>query len=664
MRGYTGGVQAGTQGIGQAIGLMAQQKAAQQRMDFDAEQQRMNLEAQQKATQEKRQFDIEQQRRDQDLEAAKAGLRRRTAVTNQEDVDKARWDAGVRVMSNPAARLADSGAMGVPGVPAGALTAMELGKTMRDPRNQEQRTDVGWERDPDYVDPDAKPAPTALTMDQTDKYRIRATANTLKPPILDKLDKMLLATDNPQEISLAKKFIAENNAYYEQMKRDYESALNSTMVRLMEQDIKAGVVEAPLIQKALQGMGFQGSQQARGPTGREDEAAGMSFDDAMNVDLDDPSMSPEMQIAALEAAEKLDREAEAMQGQSMETAAPPPPREPGLVNPFPPSEYAEDLDAMRGSRAMPPPAREPAMAPPTQPLPDLGDDLTEDLDAMRGSRARPPVQPTARFPFTQQDIASTVEKMRSAGRVVGQPPPPPSVPVSALGGQPPPPAAQQGGLPPALSALAQSLLAAPRRPPPTQGAADPLAGSALWSGPRAPSPMPPAPAPRQQSPMDVLKAILTGGSNPTGGAQAATPMEVDESGMASVSNPGGSVRLHPTAAKSLRDALNDPSMSVADLESAKISSGYRSPERQQELYDTWVQHFGADRDWPDLSEEEKELAKSLDLHGRPGLDSYHTSGMAIDANTLTPAMLENLMRRGWREEEGVRHKGHFVFGPG
>lgn len=223
---------------------------------------------------------------DQDLAAAEHGFQR---VRGGEQAGARRIvEAPQRVRDNPALAAVDSGLVGVPGA-AGAITAMELGAAMNDPRNAPAQARAGnplessgwenlrgtamnggadtWEMNPQLfaaTHPQKPGKAVGLTPELMDRYRLRAAAASKGGPDPSQLEMMIAAALGDGNDDLAKSLTKQRAEVQAAAQGTFDDQMQQHLLNFIQQDIKAGVPEAGLLQQALASGAFGPAQPGAG----------------------------------------------------------------------------------------------------------------------------------------------------------------------------------------------------------------------------------------------------------------------------------------------------------------------------------------------------------------------------------------------------------------
>lgn len=686
MRGFAGGADAASQGIHGAVGMLAQQKQLQDKMAFETSQAQAKMEAEQAAAQEKRAWDEKMARRKEDFDAADKGLRRRIVTEpNQQEFEHASSDVSARIKDNPVTNLFDSGLTGL--IPAGVMTALEGGSVMNDPNNRarlmQQRED-GWERDPTWVDPKAKPAappPTGLDPKRVQWFSGEARQRALKSPRLDQTTRFLLALDDPmtpkaEKNSIAARLEALDDKTLAEAQASYRAAITEETIRLMEEQVAAGAADSPFIVKAIAGLNAKYGPQPpqpwpapegqEGPSGPPQAEAGEAIGDVGEIDVDDESVP-------LEAREQALRQS---------LSAPSTPQSQWLPgggaqipdvqqHPVPPGQAGPTGQPLEGYTWQPPSR---AMGRPPQPSDlDRAVDRYEVEAAEKGwtiddmLAQEDPTWPAEMERIQREANATPPHPFKSQPWPENLPPAEPPQPTS--GGWGPDPTDDQwkhllGGYDAELEQLRRQQTDLQRQyneamgPPANLPDSLPPIDDSLLEPP-------PASASEQVGIGDLTKFLgqfadqggqaftdlLTGGAQSRAWADTpqGTPVQptvgLEGGGMSAelpLVNVAPGIDLAEPAAASYHDLMNDPNM-TPEMQQAMLRPGqgevsaFRTYETQQNMRDRW-----------DAGERPKGW---VHRPGVPGPEAWrHTAGTALDLGTsLPPGLADLLMRHGWRQ---------------
>jgi hypothetical protein len=665
MRGFTGGADAASQGIQGAVGMLAQQKQLQDKMAFETSQAQAKMEADQAAAKEKRAFDEQMARRREDFDAADKGLRRRIVTEpNQQEFGHASQDVSARIKDNPVTNLFDSGLTGL--VPAGVMTALEGGSVMNDPNNQARlmTQSEGWERDPAWKDPKAKPPtppPTALDPKRMQWFDTEARQKTIKPPALSQIERLLSLVSDPntppeQQMAAQQQLAQVDQKHWEQVNQQYEAAVMNAKVRLMGEQVAGGAPDSPFLERAIAGLQSKYGPQPWSP-GEGDVtepepfappmAAGDEPGDVGDIDADDENIPLETRIQALGG------------GGAPAQPAPAPPMQPAPQGPQ--AQWLPGGDAQLANGMMqPPPSR--AMSAPLQQLPSsvMGRppqpdavDLAVDRDVMEAEQQgltvddlleRDSPEPGPVDPFAGADQSPSAVEQVGAGGVYDA--------MEQVGQQP---AGYTPGKPFQDPGFEKGLMDLMRRDSANQPIVD---QGASPSSDYAPPPMPPQdPRIGRKTQVGPLSMPAYGPSTPI--QDALIDPFMDRSGNLTDLGKygpaiGGAMALAPFAKGLLNQAPSAPSSddALSALASATFGAAESSPAAAAGLPDTSVEQ-------PTIGIMRQDQSQEVPLvHVAPGIDLAEPAAQSfselLNDPNMTPQWRQILLRPGQPGDRAFR----------
>lgn len=716
MRGATGGAAAGQQAMAQGVGnlmqMLQQKKAQQASFDQQAAMQKssQDFQAQQQAqaqAQAQAHFDAQQQ-----LEAATHGLRSQPVFTRDaaaQRVVEAPQRARDFNAAHPNTNIPVPG-MGGLSIPADAqvgnhplLESMETRAAMEDPANAAavkgpegesqgdqwnrmrqqawgKQTGNEWVRDPSLAPPPKKEPLTGAPVALLQKFHTMAEADTPKPPRLAAAQQMIQAAMDSNQPDLAASLEAHMNANYADDIKAYHSAVEQRSRGLMQDAVKGGVDESPLLQQYLSRTGGDVPPQSKDP------GQWRSMVDQVDQKPDDQKTDAE-----LEAAEKAfsSPTPASTATAKVPAAAPftPRGREPVAAS----SQYPTAQLAQLYPKGRVPLPNTDALATAAR-APTAGADF---LDTPPAPAAPPPVPAAPPSPAdgvtgvanrawtgaANSDLANSIfglpETVQQLPDSPGVPPAPPQ-PYHSMSAMAPPGVGMRGGrvstLPPPQH-ISPRMAAVESARPDVQNIRVDDAGSRLLSGPGAP---PPGVTDLRQrdgmhgvidaranppSLMDKAGGVLQDGGNALasllGGSSSAAASEgggmPDAKGFPLPEElvQVGQAKLVAPAAKAYSAALADPSLSEHDRAAlGRVFSSTRSPAQQNRLHSQWLGQ--GSKPGGGIASYPPPAPKHAPAHG-------HLAGSGLDLHhDLTPAARQSLNRNGWhRTVKG--DLGHWEF---